>query len=726
MSIHDSRLLARTLVTTVASAALWSQAQAAPIGEIIVTAERREAALQDVPLAVTALTAEQVENLQITESEDLQRIVPSLHMFNNITSPTNLSLSMRGGLQQDASLVVAESPIGIYVDDIYVGRLNGNNTTLSDIERIEVLRGPQGTLYGRNTGYGAIKFISRTPGETSWFDATAGAGNDEQVLLRASLGGRISDSVTGSFAAQWKEKGDQYTNVAEGVETGDEESLALRGKLLFEVNDAVDVTFSLSHTDTDHDSLQLTFGSTPGDPDNEDQFTTDDLVFPTGEFSNSTPWGFIGPAPLTDRPQGETKQTIAGLTIAWSINEDTTFKSITGLVKTEDFFHTDFSGVGVVQGATVVDSDQFTQEFQLLGTTMGDRLNYIAGVFFLNEEADQQFGWNFLFNPLSGSLIDTDVDSVAAFGEASFKVTEQLKLTAGLRWTDDSKDFDFLFVPAADPDNPIPIALENDSDEWTPRIGLDYQFNDEMLGYLQAARGFKGGGFSAIALFSPAAVGTYNPETNWTYEAGFKADWLDNRLRTNLAYFFSDIEDIQQNATVVGGGFEFPVQNSGDAEIQGLEFEISAAPVDGLNLFLSGALLDGKYTRLNEASAANAAQELYGITAETPQTPDYTISAGFDYSFDFPTELIGDMTIGADYYKIDDYVTSATNDFVASGWDTWNAFVAVDVADNFEVKLAGRNLADDFIITAGSRALGGFISLPPREVMLSVTYRYSE
>jgi iron complex outermembrane receptor protein len=147
-----------------------SAALAAVLEEVIVTSERREQNLQDVPIAVSALNMDELGALQVNQANDLQRYVPSLNMFNNITHPSNLSLSMRGGLQQDASLVVAESPIGIYVDDIYVARLNGNNVTLSDIERVEVLRGPQGTLYGRNTGYGAIRFISRTPGRDrrSW------------------------------------------------------------------------------------------------------------------------------------------------------------------------------------------------------------------------------------------------------------------------------------------------------------------------------------------------------------------------------------------------------------------------------------------------------------------------------------------------------------------------------------------------------------------------------
>jgi iron complex outermembrane recepter protein len=739
MSTTHRNLLRAAILASLAAAPAYAQSDnSGPIGEIIVTAERREAPLQDVPLAVSALSAEQVENLQITEAEDLQRIVPSLHMFNNITSPTNLSLSLRGGLQQDASLVVAESPVGIYVDDIYVGRLNGNNTTLSDIERIEVLRGPQGTLYGRNTGYGAIKFISRTPGDEGWFDTTIGAGDYDQYLFKTSMGGPLSDTVGGSMALQWKHKADQYTNVNEGVETGEEESLAMRGKLRMSLSDATEAVFSVAYSDTEHDSLQLTPGITPGVPANcqalpagecgpgeTTQFTTDDLVFPFGEFATNTAWGELSPGPLRDRPQGETKQSIVGLTVNWNINDNLAFKSITGFVKTEDFFHTDFSGTNIVVGATDVEADQLTQELQFIGSAFNDRLDFLAGAFFLQEEATQEFGWVF-FAPLSQSLIQTDVTSVALFGEVGFAITDKLKVTGGLRWTDESKDFQFDFENVAFGFNDQ-VVLEGDYDEWTPRFGLDYAFNDDILVYAQAARGYKSGGFSAIALASTDPVGAYDPETNWTYEAGMKADWLGQRLRTNLAYFFSSIDDIQQNATdTTSGGFEFPVENSGDAEIQGFEFEITAVPFDGLNIFLSGALMSGEYTSLNPESAAAAATFLYGVEADTPQTPDYTISVGFDYTFDFWGEAIGDVSIGADYYEIDEYITAATNDFKSSGWDIWNAFISADIGKNLELKLTGKNLADDFIITAGSRGLGGFISLPPREVMLSLTYRYGE
>ncbi len=719
-----------------------------PIGQMIVTAERREASIQEVPLAVSALDVEQLDNLQIGQATDLQRVVPSLHMFNNITSPTNLSLSLRGGLQQDASLVVAESPIGIYVDDIYVGRLNGNNSTLSDIERVEVLRGPQGTLYGRNTGYGAVKFVSRTPGDDNWFDVSGGLGNHDQKLLKGSAGGPLGADWAGSVAVQWREKGDETTNVFTGSDWGDEDNKSIRGKLRYRGIEGFDALLSVAWSDSENDSLQMVKGLTPGVLSDQ-QFTSNALVFPNGEWSTNYRAGQLLPEPLREQPQGETDQVIAGLTLAWELGNDMTVKSITGYVRTEDFFHTDFSGNMAdptegfaVIAASDIASDQYTEELQLLGTALEERLNYIVGVYYLYEDAQQQFGWNLPnFAPLAGlggalsqSFIDTDSESYAVFFNADYALSEKLKATAGLRWTKDDKEMDYSFCngpPLCPPLAPTLLDLEVDSDEWTPRFGLDYSLEpsgamDSMLLYAQAARGYKGAGFSAIALFSPAPVGTYDPETNWTYEAGLKADWLGNRLRTNLAYFYSDIEDIQQNATDASqpNVLEFPVQNSGDARIQGLEFEITAVPIDGLNVFLNGALMNGEYKNLNPNSAAAAARILFNTEPDTPQTPDYTISIGFDYTLEMPGDVFGELTFGADYYDVDDYITAATNDFKNSGWDIWNAFVAVGIRENWELKLAGKNLGDDFIITSGSRGLGGFIALPPREILLTLTYRY--
>ncbi|TDJ45495.1 MAG: TonB-dependent receptor, partial [Gammaproteobacteria bacterium] len=573
-----------------------------------------------------------------------------------------------------------------------------------------------------------------------------------------SVGGPLGEAWAGSVAGQWREKDEQYFNFADDVNqpTGLEENLTLRGKLRYMGTDKFDAILTVAYTNSKNDSNQMPNGTTPGIPSTcqdpaivdpatgtcppgvNTQFSQDDLVFAEGPRGVNTPWIPYGPQPpLVNKPQAETEQTIVGLTMSWDFTDNLTLKSITGYVGLDSNFMTDFTGTGFIVGGSESNGDQWTQEFQLLGSAVDDRLTYIAGFFYLNDEADQLWGWNaFGGVPISLSTIDVETESIAVYADASFNFTDSLRLTAGLRYTEEDKDFKFVF----DGFFPFPmpqetIILDTDPDDWTPRFVIEWTPMDSMMLYASYAEGFKGSGFSAIAIFDTGPVAQYDAETNQTYEIGMKADWFDHRLRTNLAYYYSDIEDLQQNATVVdeNGNQSFPVQNSGDATIQGLEFEISAVPVEGLNLFLSGtAFTDGKFTTLQEGcgppdepegcSAAAQAQYLFGVPAETPQTPDYSYNIGFDYTFDFRQKYLGAVTFGMDFYKIDSYITAATNEFRNTGWDTLNGYIAADITDNWRVKLSGSNLTDEDNVTTGSRGLGGFILLPPVQYLLQVTY----
>ena len=735
-------------ITLHAPALAQQESQAGSRGaleEIIVTTQRREASLQDVPVAVSAISEMTLQNRQVTESRDLARFVPSLKMSNNITSPTNLSPSLRGSLQQDASLVVAESPFGIYVDDVYVARLNGNNVTLADIERIEVLRGPQGTLYGRNTLAGAIKYVSRTPDQDPWAIVTAGVGNWDQYRLSASVGGPLSDDWAGSLAGQINNKDNQFTNVATGERTGQERNIATRGKLRYMGSDVFDAVVSMSYSRSENDSLQLVPRTTPGVPSDctglpastRCQFTSNDLVAPPGlPFRGvATPSGLNNPAPITEDPSGETKQTILSLNMSYDLGP-ATLRSITGYVKVDDFFSTDFSGAGVIVGAAQIDNDHWSQELQIQGLAFDDRLNYIAGAYYFRETGDQAFGWR-VVTPSSTSQIQAKTTSVALFAQADYQLTPALKGTLGVRWVEDDKDFGIQFqrlptslVPGAPTDA---VALENSYSEITPRFGLDYTIEptaaiDTMLLYVSAARGFKSGGYNGIALFGLEDARTaYGPESNWTYEAGIKTDLFDRRLRINANYFLAKVSDLALNATVeiAPGLLSFPVQNAGDATIQGLEFEITAVPLDGLSLFLNGALTDAKYDRVDPTSAPAVAVTQYNVAnPEPPQNPDYTVTVGFDYGVDL---MIGGNSsrfkIGGDFFRTDRYVTSATTDFLTSAYHRTSAYTGLEIGNHWEVRFDVRNLTDEETIATGGRALGGFVTLAPREYMLSATYR---
>jgi iron complex outermembrane receptor protein len=747
-TMMKTRLLGTTVLAlaVVAPAAVFAQEaqNRAQLEEIIVTAERREASLQDVPIAVSAFSAQALENRQITQAADLQRVVPSLKMSNNITTPNNLSPSLRGSTVQDASLVVAESPFGIYVDDVYVGRLNNNNPELADIERVEVLRGPQGTLYGRNTLAGAIKFISRTPGDDQWLNASAGYGSYGRYKLSGSVGGPLSETFAASIAAQANGLNGYFNNVGVGDDDwGRERNYALRGKLRYMGTENFDAILSLSYTRSKNDALPLVPFSTPNVAANR-QFTSNDIV----PFINRDPYTIRVPAttgaaasdPFKPLPNGDTEQFIGSLTLSYDFG-NAVLKSITAYQTLDDDWYNNFAGgapVLNIAGANISDTKQFSQELQVTGQAMDDRFNYIVGAYYLHENADQQLSWQLGLLPNNGQVnfardpISSKVRSVAFFGQGDYQITDALKATLGLRWLRDKKDFtaqSFSYFGA--PPSRI-VTLERKYSAWTPRFGLDYQIDgfgavDSMLLYASVARGFKSGGFSGILVGNINDANAYNPEKNWTYEVGVKTDLLDNRLRLNANYFINRVSDVQLNATAPrpDGTFGFPVQNAGDTTVKGLELEISAVPIEGLTIYANAAFMSGKFRSLSPGSQAAISRTAFNVAEpQTPQVPDAAFSIGFDYGIDFSLgESDARFSFGADWFRTSSYTLASAQDFIVSPYSRVNAFVALGLNNQWELRGSVKNLEDDATFISGSRSLGGGIILPPREFMLTLSFK---
>ncbi len=712
----------------------YAAAQSVTLEEIVVTSQKREESLQSVPIPVSALGVEQLQDRQIVEGQDLERYVPSLKMTYNITQPTNLSASLRGSLVQDASLAVAESPFGIYVDDVYIGRLNGNNVRLADVERIEVLRGPQGTLYGRNTLAGAIRFISRDPGEETWLKASAGFGNYDQYEASASAGGPLGDEFAGSLALQFNGHSGYGTNLATNSNIGEQKNWAARAKLRYMGGENFDATVNVSYADSQNDAVTMVGATTPDVPLNR-QHTASDLV-PTfgGLYDVSIPdrdYSGGGRTDITNQPRGDTEQLVTSLTMSYDF-EDTTLKSITGYVDTSDFWANDFSGSGAILASIGTDSGQFSQELQLQGSAIDDRLNYILGAFYFEEDSTQDIGWFFasVGGTVSRSSIDVSTESYAVFGQADYAITDRLNITGGIRWISDEKDwqFDFqlLFIPL--PPEVIVEALEFDA--WTPKIGLDYEVDtsgpvDSLLLYTSAAKGFKSGGFNGINIFNTSvAQSSYGPETNWTYEIGFKMEMFDNRFRLNSNYFINRGTDITLNANViVNGNPTFPVQNAGNVTIKGLELESTAILFEGFTAFVTGTFLDGKFREIDPTTAPANSLAAFGVEAEPPQTADFAFTVGFDYIHDF--DLAGRaaaIKLGLDYYHTDEYVLVATQEFLIDPYNRINAYVGLEFNERWEARLAIQNLEDDRSFITGSRGLGGSIALPPRTYKLTLNY----
>lgn len=716
------RFKSAILVTTSVLVPLLPGLAHAQIDEVIVTAERRAANIQDVPIAVSAISEETLKSFQAVKTEDLQRIVPGLKLLPVTSNPSNFQVALRGSVQNDSSLVVAESPVGFYLDDVYIARLNGANAQLADLERVEVLRGPQGTLYGRNTLAGAVKLITAVPDEDTRIRASVGAGSYGRYEVKGAISGALGDNgLYGSVSALANGFDGYYTNLFDRADYGQEENYGGRVKLRYAPDgSAFEGTASVSYAKSDNDGFLPTFAVFP----NPTQNAPSDLIFPFGDpYTVFQSPNATVPSPIEPLPRGETEQLIASLTLSYDLDW-ATFKSISAYVKTDDFFSIEFIGdsrtpvfgpSGGFPGANGSDTSQFSQEFQLQGST--DRLDWLAGVYYFKEDAEQVVAL------VTDDLLNVETDSISLYANGTYALSDRLNATVGARWTQDKKDFSGSirqFVSLA-PIFPT-VELEDTYEAFTPKFGLDYKLADNTLLYGSVSRGFKSGGFNGIAFGDLQVLQTaYDPETNWSYEAGLKTQFADNRVRVNLAAYINDVSNVTLTA-LSDNGLSFPVQNAGDADIKGLEIETVFQPNERLNLFLNATLQDAKYTRLNPTSSAAFAELTLGAVTP-PQVADLSLTVGGSYTFDSPFSDEGRLVLGGDHFYTDDFFIGTGNDFVIEGYSRTNAYAAYQFNDNFEARVSATNISDGVDVVSGAAVFNSVSVLAPRQVMFTLSYK---
>lgn len=695
--------------------------------EIVVTAQRREQNLQETPVTVTAISAAQLENQAIGNTQDIAKAVPNLQLLPLTANPSTFQIGLRGGSEQTGGLIVSEPVVGLYVDDVYRGRLQGANFQLSDVERIEVLRGPQGTLYGRNTFSGAIKIVTRTPSiDNEWLNASIGTGSHDEINGSFSIGRALTESIGASLAVLYRDQRDGWMfNRAQNRELGTERNVAVRGKLAYR-DGPWDAVLSLSYGDDDNDGYipgAIRF-EPPGAPTGRATARTTDEVRPR---YGTDPY-------IAEYPQpsfGKTETRTVTFNVGYEFGA-ATLRSITGYVDLDDVFRWDIAaGQNPSPGVylpsfdrlSVASAKQWTQELQLLGRSLDGRLDWIAGLYYFNETGDQSLTDDiplFGLRNLAPTFLSIDTESWAVFGQATWQFTGKLSGTLGARYSRDDKAFDASIqsgfgvpVPRTD------VSLDRNFSSFTPKAVLDYRFSDSVFGYVGASKGFKAGGYNGLSVLNPLVLrSVYEPQEVWTYEAGIKAEWFDRRLRTNLTVFINDISDLQQTATVGAGSFA--QQNVGDATVRGLEAEITARPTDGLTLFANLGFQDNEYDRLNPAAQAAAA----GAT-DLPLVPSATVQFGFDYELPIGEALA--FKFGASGRYTDDFWVEVTNSLLIKSYTRYDAFVGFGTRDGrWEARLTGTNLSDEAnwvsgIVTVPQPAL---TLLRPREWMLRVNFGF--
>jgi len=712
-------------------------------GEIVVTARRTEERLQRVPASVSAFNERALDRIQATDTTGLQGAVPNLNIVQGRGSSNATNIYIRGIGQPDA-LQTFDPAVGVYVDDVYLSRIRGNQLDLLDVERLEVLRGPQGTLYGKNTIGGAIKYVTRKPGQETRANASLTFGNYQDFEVKAAASGPITDTVAIGVALIKSNHEGFVRDTTLDRRYNDKNTIGGRAALAFTPTTKLRVDLTADYS---HDNAKLNVGR-----------PVNNLV---------SAFGFVE---AVDNPEGSSRynwkgRTTPGLpnstrmthygfsgTVAYDLTDALTLKSITAYrnLKTDDYIDIDASQWKVGDVFVGVRQHQTSQEFQL--THSGEKLNYVFGLYYLNERVkshQEAYADDFLrvsptFAYTFTRFIDDDLDtnSYAAYGNVSYEIAPKLRLSGGLRYTHETKNYDRLTT--VNSNFPLPIfpayAFNPPKGKWndlSPMASVDYQVTPSTMLYARVAKGFKSGGFNGRAN-SAKESSEYKPEKVLSYEAGFKSAPL-RQLHVNGAVFYNTYKDFQARVAETDTSTPIPtplltVLNAGKLNIKGAELEANWTPLQGLQLDTQIGYLDAKYKEFYDEQFPNNSRAF-----QTPAfSPKWTMRFGAQYAAGLGRA--GGLTLGAQARYKSRTALAVDNTFVGTRTEIAGLFqdaywtydarlVWEDPSKKFAIGLYGNNLTNRRYKTDGQEfsSVGQIRTVyygNPRTYMLRLTARY--
>jgi iron complex outermembrane receptor protein len=691
----------------------------AVLEEVMVTAQKRSESLQDTPVAVTAYNEQSLETLGVSNLADLSIAAPSLQSYDIPTSANNLSLLIRVQGNLDSQTLTTDNPVGIYVDDVYIARSTGALVDLLDLERIEILRGPQGTLYGRNSSAGAIKFITKKPAAEQGFQVKSTLGNNGLASLAVSADIPVSDtfrtkvSVMSSTVDGWVEnKGSNSTGGQAAEDFNAKDQSAARVALSWDASDTITVDYSFDYADVD--SMPPYFQSASN---SRDRLEETESILVGGSFKYVL-------------PESDMEQQGHNLTITAQLNDATTFKSISSYREMDDHVYQNWSGSLFFATDLAYSTEAFSQEFQLLGSV--DKFSYVAGLYYFSEDGEKfetqylnyDSGADFtpgtlddvgpialdaMLNPLAGlpfvpasfggpigtnlgfTSFDTTLTSTAVFGQGTYEFTDQLSVTLGVRYTEDDREATREGTNAAFTAGNNDESFDNT--DWT--LIADYIVNENINTYAKVATGYRSGGSSERA---PNFTLTFEPEQVTSYELGVKSELMDRRLRVNAALFRTETDDAIN--TVGGTGPQGALQetlNFGEVEIDGVELDILALVGETTTIGFNYVYLDGELSDVVVPAESILNVPGADITDVTylAQIPENAYSITLDHGL-----TVADMSLNAhlDYSYRDDVNSSAVLTPVGD-LGLWNARLTwsdIAVSDaTASVSLWVKNLTDE-------------------------------
>jgi len=660
-SITSNKTL-RPLAAIIAST-LCGTAVSAPLEEIIVTAQKREQSLQETPIAITAFDADSLREQGITDIEDASQYIPNVQIAESPAGSTGAVIAIRGSVTINPA-VTWEQTVGVYLDGVFIGKTAGGLFDVAELERLEVLRGPQGSLYGKNTVGGAINMITRKPSGEFGGKVSLGLGNYGYQTFGLNVDSeQIADALSLSLSYLEKRRDGFDDNLANNSEFKALDSQAGRLSARYDASETVTIDYSYDWSDLDNTPALAQMVATP-DYHRPKTASLDGAVYDRA---------------ITNGHSLQVSAEFDGVTV----------KSITAYreMSFDDTVDLDNSAAIGFHTLRMVEQDQLSQELQLSGQ-VGD-VSYIAGLFYYNESANTvnpyQFGSE--FGPfVVRNFYGVDSEAFALFGQADWAASDQLTVSVGLRWTDEEKDF-YISHPDAGPGS-FTTSANNSWENFSPSLSISYAWSDQLNSYLRVARGWKAGGFNGESENLAVAETPYNEEEVTSYEVGVKALLLDNRLQLNAALFQNNTTDMQLSEFLGASGYS-QINNAGEATVTGVEVEAVAAVSDQLTLFANYGYLDAEYD-----SFISYGYEVKD-TALFPYSPENTWSVGAQYSHQA-------LSARVDYSFVDDHdlyydqgsaaTTSVADYALLNARISWEVSAANNV---ITLSMWGKNLTDE-------------------------------
>ena len=681
----------------------WKDSGLTGLEEIIITAQMRRELLQQTPIALTAITPRELEVRQINNVLDLANQLPSVSIvpFSGNRAAPNLSIRGAGNID---SQTTKDNSMGFYIDGVPVGRSVGLAADVADLERVELLRGPQGTLYGRNTTGGAINFITAKPDRELAFQQVLTAGSNSLYTSKTRLNLPLSDALFTRFVyMRSKDKGwvdNRNTTRPNQINFNEDDKEAARWAFRLLATDNFTADLSLDHS-------KVTYGNVFFQ-----RITGPSAV--AGRQETVDPLKGLNPSVTSIQGQS--------LTLSWHLGP-LELKSITGYRKMSNRVNQNYIDIFTQNGDQT--QDQTSQEFQLIGDAFNKRLQYVAGLFYFKENGDEQMLSDYGNNLIDLWRVQGSSKSTALYGQATWTpplINDRLHLTLGLRQTEDDRAATKYFIrsdfnPAADG---LIVSGDKKFRKFTPTYTADFDLAKNINVYAKVARGYRAGGFNTRSTVAGFGNG-FDQEDLLSREIGMKSDLLDRKLRLNLAAFDNKFTNLQVDQVRVPAIFTDTL-NAGKARIRGMEMELTALLARGLTANLFYTWLDAKYD-----SYIDNGMDLATIK-HLPNAPKN--QGGFNLRYQGEKNRFGRIVADLDY-KWQSTIYANPNPLPTAGYGVWNGRLQLTNIrlPQGELRLAlwGRNLADKKYAIATSNLGGGGLSAQfgqPRTIGIDAIFEY--